>query len=635
MPKGYRYMSQHKGFLMNNGLPLDRKFILNKTVPGCGGTSMFLESDFPLVLISPRIQVLKDKHEQYPDSFLFYIPFTNADRRKEETLKMLSRLNEYITQRTDSVPFAGKSRYPKILVSIDSAKKVLDVISGMNLLGQFIFLVDEFQCLMGDASFKGSTDMNFLSEIDRMVDKICYLSATPIPDIYLDHIPQFRDIPYIQLEWDPDVLEEPTVREIQMKKGESPEKICEAIIHDYREKGYFARKVLDGSRVVYSREVCIFVNEVKKIKNIILKNNIQPDEVTILCAEGSSSDLPKGFTIGGLCTDKNNPQNRTFTFCTKASFEGVDFYSDNAITYIFIDGTKDWLALDIFLDLPQILGRQRLDCNPFKHDATIYYRTKPDVESRIEFEQIQKAMESETQDIITEFNCASPKMKKILMDSIRNASPESKFQKDYIDIIEEGGVQTIGFNTLVQTARWNRWYQKQFFYRNSCQLLSGMASSFGMRKRPQEVKEFENKYYSTDYQKRLELYTEFRHVHPEYGPFLQQNPYVATEYHDWYERLGYDTISQLKFNDDAVERKYNEHISVEPIRNACRRALIPGVLYKKDEVKNTLQKIYDSLGLVGKKAKAVEIERYLTVKEAWYSEDGKRNRGYVILETPD
>ena len=58
MPKGCRYMSDYDK-LLDGILPLDRKFILNKTVTGCGGTSLFLNSDFPVVIISPRLQVLK------------------------------------------------------------------------------------------------------------------------------------------------------------------------------------------------------------------------------------------------------------------------------------------------------------------------------------------------------------------------------------------------------------------------------------------------------------------------------------------------------------------------------------------------------------------------------------------------
>lgn len=642
MPAGYRYMSQHKNYLLNGGLPLNEKFILNKSIPGCGGTSMFLESDLPLVLISPRVQVLKEKHKQnieerqrentIIETFLFQSSYKSSKKREEDICNMMSELNWYIKNCMSSNPFVVK-KVPKILVTLDSAEKVLDVIKGLNMLDEFLYVVDEFQCLMGDANFKGSTDMNFLTQINSMVNRICYLSATPIPDWYLDEIPEFCGLSYFKLNWDSSVLEEPTVRELQMKKGESTDKICESIIADYRANGYFGRKInLETGEIVYSKEVCIFLNEVKKIKDIILKNNISPDEVTILCAESSASELPKGYSIGGLSTDKNNPINKPFTFCTKASFEGVDFYSDNAITYIFIDGNKPWQTLDIFLDIPQILGRQRLDKNPFKHDATIYYKVKPSVETEQEFRAKQYEMLMQTDLIINEFNSATENMQKILIKNVAEKSPDKKFKDDYIDIIRDINTNslTIGINNLVKVARMNDWVQRSHFYNHPFQLMTSIQSAITTKQKPLELKEFEKCYYTAVASRKLELYSTFRHSYPQYREWLFANPFVAFEYHAWYDSLGFDKIEACKFNEEAVERAYNEGLLLQPIINECRNVFQVGVLYKKDDVKNTLQKIYDSLGLVGKRAKAVELPMYLNVEEAWYSEGGKRNKGYRI-----
>ena len=85
MPEKCRYMSDYDR-LLKGILPIDRKFILNKTITGCGGTSMFINSSLPVVIISPRIQVLKEKHKQHPDTFLFHIPLCNdrAEAIREE-----------------------------------------------------------------------------------------------------------------------------------------------------------------------------------------------------------------------------------------------------------------------------------------------------------------------------------------------------------------------------------------------------------------------------------------------------------------------------------------------------------------------------------------------------------------------
>lgn len=93
MPPGCRYMSDYDK-LINGLLPINGKFILNKTLTGCGGTSLFLNSGLMVVIISPRIQVLKNKHKQYPDSFLFHIP--QCDDRQSVIKQKMEDLNSYL-----------------------------------------------------------------------------------------------------------------------------------------------------------------------------------------------------------------------------------------------------------------------------------------------------------------------------------------------------------------------------------------------------------------------------------------------------------------------------------------------------------------------------------------------------------
>lgn len=500
------------------------------------------------------------------------------------------------------------------------------------MLDSCLFVVDEFQCLMGDATFKGSTDMNFLASLDNEVKRICYLSATPIPDIYLNYIPQFANIPYYKLEWDPDVIVEPTLKERQMKNGETAEKLCEELIQRYRNNGYFERKIVNGN-IVYSREACIFLNEVKSIIRIIRQNSLKPDEVTILCSESQFSKLPKGFTIGGLDTDRNNPKNKPFTFCTKSSFEGVDFYSDNASTYIFINAGKEWQTLDIMLDIPQILGRQRLDTNPFRHDATIYYKTYPTTVTKAEFEQKQKMMEQNTYKILDTFNNAPEEAKTLLVQLYRDKALEKKFVDDYVDLIRKNGQTTIGYNHLVMAAMWNRWYQRSYYYDNSCQLLTSIQSAVGMWKKPDEVKQFEQWFYNAADKDRLAGYANFRNQYPQYDSLLLQNPFIDFRFHEWYGTLGYDALSSFGFREVDVEGAYNNLCAQAPIRDACRQEFVSGMLYSKQEVKAKLQKIYDNLGLSGKTAKATELAQYLSVRERQkLNDEGKRVFFIEILE---
>lgn len=625
MPDGCRYMSDYDK-LINGLLPIDKKFILNKTITGCGGTSLFLHSHLPIVIISPRLQVLKDKHEQYSDSFLFHIPLCN--NRNEAIKQKMEDLNTYLCRHHGISPFDNSQRPAKILVTLDSSEKVLNVIKTCGMIDSFLFVVDEFQCLMGDATFKGSTDMNFLVNLNSAVQRICYLSATPIPDIFLDNIPQFSGVPYYKLEWDPDVLEEPTLKEVMMKKDESAEKLCSKLIKRYHETGYFERKIVQGN-IVYSREACIFLNEVKSISNIIRQNNLKPEDVTILCSESKASNVPKGFKIGGLCTDKNNPVNKPLTFCTKASFEGVDFYSTNASTYIFINAGKEWQTLDIMPDIPQILGRQRLDINPFRLDATIYYKTMPGRVTKKEFQQKQKQMDKESKTILESFNSASCDTKSLIVSLFRDRAVDKKYVDDYVDLIKVNGHETIGYNYLVKVAKWNQWYQRNFYYNNSCHLLTSIQAAVKMRQKPVELKKFEKWYYNASDKDKLAGYADFRNQYPQYETLLWQNPFIDLRFHDWYNVLGYDALINRKFQEVEVERFYSELCAQEPIRDACREMFEVGALYSKQEVKSRLQNVYDRLGLVGKTAKATELGQYFLTREI-QKVNAERKRTYFI-----
>lgn len=625
MPPSCRYMSDYDK-LINDLLPIYGKFILNKTLTGCGGTSLFLNSGLMVVIISPRIQVLKNKHKQYPDSFLFHIP--QCGDRPSAIKQKMEDLNSYLHLHYGLSPFGQQPPPAKILVTLDSVGKVLSVLESCSIIDKFLFVVDEFQCLMGDAIFKGTVDMNFLVNIDNRARRICYLSATPIPEIYLDYIPQLANLPYYKLQWDPAVIEEPTLKVQQMKKGENAVKLCTELIQKYRNNGYFERKIIQGN-VVYSREACIFLNELKSIIRIIEKNNLLPEEVTILCSESKSSELPKGFTIGGLCTNSNNPINKTFTFCTKASFEGVDLYSTNASTYIFIDGGKEWLSLDVAIDLSQILGRQRLDSNPFRHDATLYYKTLPNPVTEVEFRQKQSEMEQTTKERLDMYDASQEQSKKWLVDLHLKILPEEKFVSDYVDVIQENGQSTLGFNYLVMAAKWNQWYQRRYYYSNSHQLISGIQSALGIGRKPVEVRDFESWYNNASDKDKLAGYADFRNKYSQYDEWIYQNPFIDLRFHQWYATFGYSSLLEQNFQEDKVEMLYDEYCLKDQIKTVCMNVFEVGKYYSKKEVKSILQQIYYQSGLYQKIAKATDLSQYVNCREVQRI-DGQGKRVWYI-----
>lgn len=616
MPDGIRYMSDAANCLQEK-LPLTGKYILDKTLTGCGGTEFFINSGRPIVLISPRTGVLINKSKQHPEVHLF----------RDSDITPLPILKQNLSNYLDT-----NQRNPVILTTLDSAKYVIAELKLRNRIDDFLFLTDEFQCLIGDAAFKGNIDYDFLRLLDAEAKSICYMSATPIDDTYLDGIPEFKNVEYYKLDWDPAVVVEPTVKEVMMKAGESPCTIFSKIIKDYRSKGYFARKYIQG-REIQSKEAVVFVNEVKTIIQIIKSNNLSPAETTILVSN-SNKEVDKlkkaGFTIGGENTDRNNPKNKTFTFCSKASFEGRDFYSLNAFTYIFIDGSKDWQTQDIGIEIPQILGRQRMDENPFKYNAKIYYRTKPNTLCKQEYMKIIAEKCEGSQALLNVYDSGDEKTKKALIGLVKKREKNNPYEENYLDIVNHSnGSYSLAMNYLVAAAEHNLWMNKEYFYSNPIMLACGIQSQMSIyNTKPAELRDFEKRFNSAKSPNdKMRIYCDYLSKYPYHIDAILANPFIERMYHEYYDALGYDTITSLGY--DII--KMDEELKRRSVSEECRKYFITDSSYSADKVKLILQGIYDAKGY-NKKASATHLSSFISCTTYQpVTPDGKRPICYKIL----
>ena len=529
MPKKVRYMTQAYRELMNV-LPFIGKYILDKSLTGCGGTEFFINSGRPLVLVSPRTGVLVNKSKQHPECHLF------RDTTDTPLLQLKEGLRLYLDKCSGII---GINKVPVILVTLDSAKYVIEELKHRGIIDNFLFLTDEFQCLISDAAFKGKLDMEFLTMLDAEAKNICYMSATPIDETYLSALPEFQNVGYYKIEWDPDVVVEPTVKEIMMKKGESASDIISRIISDYRRDGYFKRIFINGNNYD-ATEAVFFINEVKTIFQIIKANNLQPKEVTVLISASNKYASKKEnakYLIQQPSTDRLNPINTPFTFCSKASFEGRDFYSKSAFTYIFLDGKKDWEVHDTTIEIPQMLGRQRLDDNPFKYNAEIYYRTKPTVQCEAEYMKSIRDKLHESQTILDSFNNGDDYFKKSLVNMVKNRDPNNAYMTNYLDVVDDvNGNFGLKTNLLVAAGEHNLATNKAYFYSNPLFLTTAIHNQMATcNTKPSELRDFEKQFNeAVSFQKRMELYATFLSTFPNYAPLLLRNPFIELKYHEYY-----------------------------------------------------------------------------------------------------
>ena len=640
VPVQYRYLSQWNDLL--NILPQQGKYILNKVNTGCGGTTLFLQSPQPTILVSPRSNVLYSKSAQFPNAHLF--------RKKTDTSTSVpvlkERLRDYINMCNGSFHCPMMQPIiPKILVTIDSYSYVAEQLAFMGILDKFTVLVDEFQCLMSDSKFKGRVELEFLHNL-RGVNSVCYMSATPIDESYLNHFPDFSDVAgYYKLIWDSSVLETPNLDMRPYKPKQSSKGICKGIIQDYRSNGYFAQKVINGA-VVSSTEVVIFLNDVRTIVQIIEENNLQPDEVNVLCSPSNKyvKDLKRlGVHIGELSTDPCNPVNRIFTFATRASFEGVDFYSNSAFTYIFCDGLLEWNKNDLITDVPQILGRQRLD-QPFRKDAILYYRANSRTDSAAIIERI-KAKEEATQRWIDIFNASDEQTKMMLKDGIMKRSKETRYQDDYVEFVDDmqGGF-VLRENYLVKSTELRDWQLSNYVYNNPMNIIKTVVGQTGINATSchgyttmtgvAALDKFKQEFFkATTFPEKMRIYTEMRELYPEHTNDLYQNAFIDYHFHQAYDMLGGNKLRALRFREKDIVEAVSSVMLHQIVCEECQKIFLPGCRYKRSEVKVALQRIYNSTG-INETAKANDLPKFMPnaqLRQLTTQGTGKRELYYEIM----
>lgn len=626
IPNGIRYMSDYLGLM--DILPQQGKYILNKQLTGCGGTTLFLHSQKPLVLVSPRTNILISKSKQTPGSHLF------RDKKSADVNTLKAELRNYLMWCQN--PFEPtKSKMPKILVTVDSFKYVLEVLDENQYTDDFLFLVDEFQNQVSDATFKGKTDMEFLSLIDSHCKNIVYMSATPVQAVYLDHVQQFKGLRHFMLKWNPNVLETPNIKEVQMKPPYNTLNICASIIAGFRQNGYFEKKIYNGQEC-YSREICIFLNEVKTIKQIIERNNLQPSEVTILVSESNKYAKAleqNGFRIGGLSTNKKNPKNKPFTFCSKSSFEGTDFYSTNAVTAIFLDGSRTSQSLSLEIDLPQIMGRQRLDCNPFRRDATLYYKIKENPQTITEVELEQSNMLNVSNTLLDSLKGMNETARDIWANKLRAIPESERYKNDYVDVFDTLNGYEFNINWLAFVAKMDIWHRQKHFYSNPIYLLSGVEQGLSQTSalKPTCLMDFERYFYQTaSFQVRMKLFMDFITTHPEHLTDVLYNPYIPNDLYEYYCVVGSQYIKSVSYREKEIKSRYAFLMMQPQIQTLCTQCFISKQFYTNSEVKEILQGVYNKLGFA-ETAKATDITAYIpTAKVCMRTINGNRVSGFEI-----
>lgn len=682
VPKGIRYLGDQGWFSLRK---FGYRYILNKQNPGCGFTEYCIKGPENVILCSPRKLLLKNKYEQHPNEVYLVRNEMEKDPNIDFDLNKSSNIRGKLVSKNDAleeqlveddridrnsviyrrlyneIDTYISNRYccpgsgAKILVTYDSYRIVMDILTSQGRFDKFITVIDEFQSILHDARFKSNTELKFMQKLKKSPTSI-FVSATPLLDEYLDDLSDFRDLPYYQLDWgaqDSSRVIKPDLKVSQMYSVNSKAK---EIIQSYLDGNFESIVVMRNGQPIEikSTEAVLYVNSVNLILNIIKNNDLTPDQVNILCADTEENKLKiknrlgKGFNIGEIPL-KGEP-NKMFTFCTRTVYLGADFYSTCARTFVFSDSNSDSLAVDISDDLPQILGRQRDEDNPWQNTANFYYKTTADYRKmkKEDFdEKIQKKVEK-TNNLLNVFynGTKNDEEKRTLAEKYKIDVRNSNYVNDYVavnrvkDPITKKIYDVPIANDLVRVNEKRAFRIQQIDYKDRFTVFASI--SYNMTPDDlinQEVSMFFSKYNSIPF-----LQDKLRYL-CESGLSNAALEIVLAQFQDsdpvksYYITLGSDKLYKLGYNVTRIKKELGiVTFSPEVLVNTIYSNFHVGEKYLLSNLKNLLSDLYYSISYKAT-PKAIDILNYFEVKEFKVTAeiDGvkKRVRGYELVSSKE
>ncbi len=665
VPADIRYISEWKDF--DDLLPKDSSYIMNKMITGCGYTEYCIRNEFPAIICSPRKVLLENKEDQHSDeeNVLYlrdeYSTFQSYDEdltnknpkvkkdKKKESERAKEKAKEYTEHMKSRIlDHAMKCQITyhkpaKFLVTYDSFRRVKETLG--ESIKNYRIIVDEFQSIFCDSRFKADTENNFLSQL-KDLRNICYLSATPMMDEYLEELEEFKNLPYYELDWstlNPSRVIKPILK-VKQCRGVVEEAV--RIVNTYKE-GKFERitRLLEGKEdefeEVYSKEAVIYINSVKNLCDIIRQCKLLPDNTNVLCSDDQENRkrVKDAFRAVDktLSTDKiyigkvpkEGEQHKMFTLCTRTVYLGADFYSTNARSFILSDANVDSLSVDISLDLPQILGRQRLDINPWKNYAEFYYKTNMiDIDPE-EFNKYMEKKINKTNNLLLAIDSApTESVKHDLAENYLFVAKAKHYKDDFVAVDSHAGSDLKPvFNKLVMISEKRAFDIQKRDYADRFSVFNALNKLVDT----EDLNEYLKTIYS--FKATADKYKYLCSL-PE-QTVLSILPHLPSNFQNYYTVLGPERMRALWYNVTFMKKEYDSIIGNQgiDIKSIIQGSFTIGEKITKAEVKKRLGEIYDIAGYK-KTPKAVDLGEYFIINTVDIKNEktGKRDKGYLIVD---
>ena len=571
----------HKGQYLSDVMnEIPSNCILSKRIPGCGATTLELETERPSIIVVPNVPVIKSKCEKYPNLMGVHEDVT------------IDKITNYLT---------NNNRH-KIMTTPESFGKVKTACErcGINIYIHFFLLMDESHQLIKDVDFRIDIVLP-MNDFFQFKSK-ALVSATPI--VFSD--PRFKENNFetIEVSADYDYRQEITVT------------------HTYN-----THKAIANYLESHEGTVCFFINSVVEIYSIMKQFGLL-EESTVYCAPKSRLKLRNEYSFDNAYNNWSADTMKKYNFFTGRFFTAFDLELDYQPDVVMITDPhiSEYTILDIDTDCIQICGRFR---NGLK-SATHIYRVNPEIitKSREQIEWEISAHEFAYNTIQTLYNSAENKESRFAFGAALEILPFRKFQypdftKNWFAIDNE--INSVLVNNRYQSKELiNQWYKDNHFFNPTFDYCEYNKNDEKLKiiKAARSVKDKRRKM--------VQLLSEMENPYSEYAlDFINDMRKIDPFIVEAFETLGKERIEQLNYSEKKIkeemilsQRKGNKVIRL--IKNTFK----VGNKYSNEKIVNELTRIFKILNIHPEKTiKGSMIKDYFQVVD-W--RDGK-SRGYQLV----
>ena len=554
--------------------------ILSKKIPGCGATTLELNTDRNSIIIVPNVPVILSKCGKYPNLLGVY-----------EGVKP-NQVTEYI----------ASNALRKIMTTPESFCKVKSACEklGISIYADFFLLMDECHQLITDVDYR--IDIVMPMNDFFLFKRKALVSATPIG--FSD--PRFEENLFYteDIEADYDYRQDITVT------------------HTYN-----IAKAVEEYLKSHNDTVCFFVNSVVEIYSLMKHFDLLEDS-SVYCAPKSRSKLKAEYGFPNAYSEWSSETMRKYNFFTGRFFTAFDLELDYKPDLVMITDpyTAEYTILDIDTDCIQICGRFRNGVNSVTH----IYRANPDTVAKSK-EQIEweiSAHEAVYNTMETLYNSAETREGRFAFGEALETLPFRKFQ--YPDFTKNWFAIDNEINAVVAKGRYQsrtsimEWYTECHFFNptfSPCE-YDEEDKDFKIIRAARSVKDKRRKM--------VELLSTIEEPTSEYALDFKNNmrkidPFIV----DAYEVLGKERIEELRYN----QKKMNADIILaqrkgNKVVRLIKNKFSIGRDYLNETIVNEITNIFETLNIHPEKEikPSIILDYFQAVS---FKSNGKR--GYTIV----